>query len=40
VVQSILEDHKGQLWFGTWQGISIYDGQKIMNAKEKEPWTK
>ena len=40
VVQSILEDHKGQLWFGTWQGICIYDGQKFMNAKDKEPWTK
>ena len=40
VVQSILEDNKGQLWFGTWQGISIYDGQKIMNVKDIEPWTK
>lgn len=40
VVQSILEDNKGQLWFGTWQGICIYDGQKFMNAKDKEPWTK
>lgn len=38
-VQSILEDNKGQLWFGTWQGISIYDGQKFTNAKDKEPWT-
>ncbi len=37
-VQSILEDNKGQIWFGTWQGISLYDGQKIMNAKDKEPW--
>jgi ligand-binding sensor domain-containing protein len=39
VVQSIYEDNKGQVWFGTWQGISLYDGQKIMNAKDKEPWT-
>ncbi|MBK9567421.1 MAG: hypothetical protein IPO37_20305 [Saprospiraceae bacterium] len=39
VVQSIYEDNKGQLWFGTWQGISIYDRQKFMNAKDKEPWT-
>jgi ligand-binding sensor domain-containing protein len=39
VVQSILEDNKGQVWFGTWQGISLYDGQKIMDAKNKEPWT-
>ncbi|HOY13099.1 MAG TPA: two-component regulator propeller domain-containing protein [Saprospiraceae bacterium] len=38
-VQSIMEDHKGQLWFGTWQGMSIYDGQKFMNASKKEPWT-
>ncbi|MBK8635714.1 MAG: hypothetical protein IPN72_20005 [Saprospiraceae bacterium] len=22
-VQSIMEDHKGQLWFGTWQGIAF-----------------
>ncbi len=39
VVQSIFEDNKGQVWFGSWQGISIYDGQTIMNAKDKEPWT-
>ena len=40
VVQSIYEDNKGQVWFGTWQGICLYDGQKIMNAKDKEAWTK
>ncbi len=40
VTQSILEDNKGQIWFGSWQGLSIYDGQKIMNAKDKEPWTR
>jgi ligand-binding sensor domain-containing protein len=39
VVQSIYADNKGQVWFGTWQGICLYDGQKIMNAKDKEPWT-
>ncbi|MBU1010785.1 MAG: hypothetical protein KKD74_11675 [Bacteroidetes bacterium] len=39
IVQSIFEDNKGQVWFGTWQGLSLYDGQKIMNAKDKEPWT-
>lgn len=38
-IQSILADNKGQLWFSTWQGITLYDGQKFMNAKEKEPWT-
>ncbi|TDD73624.1 ligand-binding sensor domain-containing protein [Flavobacterium caseinilyticum] len=40
VTQSILQDNKGQVWFGSWQGLSIYDGQTIMNAKDKEPWTK
>jgi ligand-binding sensor domain-containing protein len=40
VVQSIYGDNKGQVWFGTWQGICVYDGQKMMNAKDKEPWTK
>ncbi|MDI1235470.1 MAG: two-component regulator propeller domain-containing protein, partial [bacterium] len=39
ITQSILEDTKGQVWFGSWQGLSIYDGQTIMNAKDKEPWT-
>jgi len=39
VVQSIFEDNKGQLWFTTWQGISIFDGEKFVNAKDKEPWT-
>ena len=39
VTQSILEDNKGQIWFASWQGLSIYDGQKITDAKHKEPWT-
>ena len=39
VTQSILEDNKGQVWFGSWQGLSIYDGEKFVNAKYKEPWT-
>ena len=39
VIRGIFEDKAGHLWFGTWQGISIYDGYKIMNAKDKEPWT-
>jgi ligand-binding sensor domain-containing protein len=39
-VQSIVEDAKGQLWFGTWQGLCIFDGEKFVNANEKEPWTK
>jgi ligand-binding sensor domain-containing protein len=39
VVQSIFEDNKGQLWFSTWQGLSIYDGQRFVNANALEPWT-
>jgi ligand-binding sensor domain-containing protein len=39
VVQSIFEDNKWQLWFGTWQGICIFDGEKFVNARDKEPWT-
>jgi ligand-binding sensor domain-containing protein len=39
VVLSIFEDHKGQLWFGTWQGLCIFDGERFVNAGEKEPWT-
>lgn len=40
VTLSILEDKKGQIWFGSWQGLCIYDGEKFMNAKDKERWTK
>lgn len=39
VVQTIFEDHKNQLWFGTWQGLCIFDGEKFVDAKLKEPWT-
>ena len=39
VVLSIFEDNKGQLWFGTWQGLCIFDGEKFVNARDKEPWT-
>lgn len=38
-VQHIYEDRKGQIWFCTWQGISVYDGSKIVNISDKEPWT-
>lgn len=38
-VQSIFEDNKGQLWFGSWQGLCIFDGEKFVNAKDREPWT-
>jgi ligand-binding sensor domain-containing protein len=39
LVLTIFEDNKGQLWFGTWQGLCIFDGEKFVNAKDKEPWT-
>ncbi len=39
-VLSISEDHKGQIWFGTWKGLSIFDGKVFSNAVLKEPWTK
>jgi ligand-binding sensor domain-containing protein len=35
VVLSIMEDDKGQIWFGTWQGICIFDGEKFVNANIK-----
>ncbi|MBK9553465.1 MAG: hypothetical protein IPO45_15000 [Saprospiraceae bacterium] len=41
VTQSIIEDSKGQVWFGSWQGLRFMQWKKIiMNAKDKEgPWT-
>ncbi|MFZ1634375.1 MAG: two-component regulator propeller domain-containing protein [Chitinophagales bacterium] len=39
VTLSILEDKKGQIWFGSWQGLCIFDGEKFVNAKDKETWT-
>lgn len=39
LVIRIFEDNKGQLWFGTWQGLCIFDGEKFVNARDKEPWT-
>jgi ligand-binding sensor domain-containing protein len=39
-VRTIHQDRKGNYWFGTnGDGIIRYDGQTIMNAKDKEPWT-
>ena len=38
-VQCIFEDSKGQIWCSTWQGICIFDGDKFVNASDKEPWT-
>ncbi|HMR90435.1 MAG TPA: two-component regulator propeller domain-containing protein, partial [Saprospiraceae bacterium] len=39
VVLSIMEDEKGQIWCGTWQGLCIFDGEKFVNANIKEAWT-
>jgi ligand-binding sensor domain-containing protein len=39
VVLSIMEDRKGQLWFGTWQGLCMLDGDRFVDAKNKESWT-
>ena len=32
-VMSIYQDELGRMWFGTYEGISIYDGEKIINHK-------
>mgnify|MGYP000377029388 CR=1 FL=1 len=32
--KSIFEDKKGQIWFGTWSGISLYDGYSFSNATD------
>ena len=39
-VIAIHQDLQGQMWFGSWQGLCIYDGKIITNAKDKESWTK
>jgi ligand-binding sensor domain-containing protein len=36
---TIYEDKKGQLWFSSWSGLSIYDGKSFSDAKDKEAWT-
>ncbi|MBK6381116.1 MAG: hypothetical protein IPF72_16110 [Chitinophagaceae bacterium] len=33
---SVAEDKTGNLWFGTWGGVSKYDGQAFTNYTEKE----
>lgn len=39
-IQTIYQDNKNQIWFSTWEGISMLDGKSFVNANEKEPWTK
>lgn len=38
-VQDVYADQKGQIWCTTWQGISLFDGQRFVDAKDREPWT-
>lgn len=38
-VQDVYADQKGQIWCSTWQGISLFDGQRFVDAKDREPWT-
>lgn len=38
-IQTIYEDQKGHIWFSSWEGLSLYDGKRITNAADKEPWT-
>ena len=36
-IQSILEDRRGNLWFGTWGGgVSMYIGESFIHLTEKE----
>jgi signal transduction histidine kinase/ligand-binding sensor domain-containing protein/DNA-binding response OmpR family regulator len=35
-VMSIYQDELGRMWFGTMEGISIYDGEKIRNLESFE----
>ena len=36
IVRSILEDKSGNLWFGTYGGVSKYDGKSFTHFTEKE----
>lgn len=36
-VLTILQDQLGRMWFGTREGISLYDGERMLNFKE---WNK
>src|SRR5262245_9167380 len=35
-VTAIHQDHKGYLWFGTWEGLSRFDGYRFTNYGERE----
>jgi len=34
-VTSIMQDHLGLMWFGTWDGLNVYDGFKNVTFKER-----
>ena len=33
IVQTIIQDKKGFLWFGTWNGLNKFDGYTFKNYK-------
>src|SRR5262245_23272182 len=35
-VTAIHQDHKGYLWFGTWEGLSRFDGYHFTNYGERD----
>src|SRR5215470_15448846 len=35
-VVSIYQDRKGYLWFGTWEGLSRFDGYRFTNYGERD----
>lgn len=35
-VQAIHQDHKGYIWFGTWEGLSRFDGYRFTNYGERD----
>ena len=34
-VTSIMQDHLGLMWFGTWDGLNVYDGFKMSLLKKR-----
>ncbi len=35
-VMSIIQDHKGNMWFGTWSGLNKFDGYSFKSYKAKQ----
>ena len=38
-IRKTIQQNKGDVMFGSWQGLCIFDGEKFVDAKNKEPWT-